>query len=353
VCSEFQTYNPATNKCDPIPCDAGFTGWKPVCTPVVVPPVTDLMPFVDKTKEVVPAVGHSTLKIQTTGKQPSGTGDIAFRVFCGISHMNNDDPMVFPGQPNATHHHTYYGQTGVKYNTDLNKLSETGNSTCVGGIMNRSAYWHPTVVNGQGVPLVSTSGNGRGVVFYYKAGFDGIPPEMIVAPPKGLRMLVGNSKAKTAAELKATVYSCLKNSNGTNYSTNSKSFPNCAVGDSLQMTVNFLQCWDGKNLDSPDHISHMANPNGQTANKCPASHPVAIPKITMNMHFPVTVANEVTTWRLSSDNYEFNGSNAGYSGHADWVSGWQQEIIEAAVKGCINAKKDCHGDLLGNGMAYY
>jgi hypothetical protein len=37
-----------------------------------------------------------------------------------------------------------------------------------------------------------------------------------------------------------------------------------------------ISCWDGKNLDSPDHQSHMYNTvNDAFANsgECPASHP--------------------------------------------------------------------------------
>ena len=37
----------------------------------------------------------------------------------------------------------------------------------------------------------------------------------------------------------------------------------------------FPSCWDGKNLDSPDHKSHMSYPNGAfNDGTCPPSHPV-------------------------------------------------------------------------------
>lgn len=49
---------------------------------------------------------------------------------------------------------------------------------------------------------------------------------------------------------------------------------NCPNG--MRAQVNFPSCWDGVNLDSPDHKSHMAfasgGPNG--GGDCPASHPV-------------------------------------------------------------------------------
>jgi len=331
----------------PPTCPTGTTGTPPNC--VVIPPVTDLMPYVDKTKNVVPAVGHSTLKIQTTGKMPNAPGDIAFRVFCGISHMNNDDPLVFPNQQNATHHHTYFGNTSVNYKSDLSNLANVGNSTCNGGIMNRSAYWHPSLIDENGVPIVPDTTDGKGVIFYYKAGFDGVRAEDIKPFPKGLKILAGNSKAKSVAEMKDTVYSCLKNSAGTNYATGSRSFPNCNVGDSLQMTVSFPRCHDGINLDSPNHQDHMSHAKNGS---CPASHPVAYPQLTFNMRFLVTRQNQVKGWRLASDNYAFDGTNAGYSGHADYTAGWNDELQAALVKNCLNAKKDCGGDIIGDGRVY-
>lgn len=43
------------------------------------------------------------------------------------------------------------------------------------------------------------------------------------------------------------------------------------------------RCWNGKDLDSPDHQSHMYNTitmDGFTnAPKCPASHPVRMPQV--------------------------------------------------------------------------
>ena len=328
----------------------------PVTPPVtpVTPPVFQqgLMPTVDKTKEIAPRAGFSDIRIRTTGAQPGNPGDIAFRIFCGVSHMNNDDPMLFPNQKDATHHHTYFGNTSVKFNSDLSNLSAVGNSTCWGGTMNRSAYWHPSMIDANGTPMPpdDSNGNGQGVLFYYKAGFDGVRPEDIKPAPKGLRIFTGNSNAKIASEVMDTKYHCLNHSNGTDYLTNSKAIPNCGVGHSVTMQVSFPRCWDGKNLDSPNHKDHMSHAlNGS----CPASHPVPIPQITFNMRWKVTKPNEALTWRLSSDNYAFNGSNAGYSAHADYVAAWDEALFATLVKNCLNAKRDCGGDKMGDGRVYY
>jgi len=345
TCPQFTTGTPPA--CVPIPCGAGFTGNEPNCTPIVVtPPVTSLMPFVDTSKNIVPKTGFAEPRVQAT-TTPYGAGSGEFRISCGISHMSNDDPMVFPNQQGATHHHTFYGNTSVDYKSDLNNLSNVGNSTCTGGTLNRSGYWHPTLIDtttNAPIILIDTA------LFYYKSGFGGVKPEDIKPPPKGLRMLAGNPKAVNASQASATSYVChvpsLGHSNGMPWQ---KAIPNCKAGDELMVVVQFPQCWDGKNLDSPNHQDHMASPN----NGCPASHPVPIPSISLNMWFKVTANNQTNKWRLSSDNYAFDGTNAGYSGHADWVNGWDEPTMAGIVRNCLNQRRDGHAHLLCDGRTLY
>jgi len=46
-----------------------------------------------------------------------------------------------------------------------------------------------------------------------------------------------------------------------------------------------LSCWDGKNLDSPNHMDHVAHPTEGPASfavvdaKCPSTHPIKIPQV--------------------------------------------------------------------------
>lgn len=42
------------------------------------------------------------------------------------------------------------------------------------------------------------------------------------------------------------------------------------------MADGFYSCWDGVNVDSADHKSHVAYPTGAS---CPTSHPVQVPQI--------------------------------------------------------------------------
>ncbi|OJT05575.1 hypothetical protein TRAPUB_3588 [Trametes pubescens] len=68
-------------------------------------------------------------------------------------------------------------------------------------------------------------------------------------------------------------------------------------------TVFFPSCWDGVNLDSADHKSHMAYPiQNYNSGDCPASHPVHLVSLFYEMlvsvdQFPYTGAG---TWVLAN-----------------------------------------------------
>ncbi|PPD57203.1 MAG: hypothetical protein CTY10_00230 [Methylotenera sp.] len=311
-----------------------------------------LMPAVDISKNVSPAIGYSTIRIEPT-TFPHHPGGGEFRIGCTVSHMSNDDPIVYPNQKGAAHHHTFFGNTSLDYKSNLNTLSSTGNSTCQGGIANRSAYWIPSMIDtSTNTPIVPDETG-----FYYKHG--SIDGSLIQAPPKGLRMIAGNAKATTEAE-SGYRFSCLPGPNSTR-----KDWPwkagipkgaDCAPGDTLVFSISFPQCWDGKNLDSPNHKDHMAFPSHRTDKLpdfyCPASHPVPIPHITVNVNFKITQASSTANWRLASDNYS-TSLPGGFSGHSDWVNGWDETVMAGIIKNCINAKRDGHSHLLCDGRTLF
>lgn len=54
--------------------------------------------------------------------------------------------------------------------------------------------------------------------------------------------------------------------------------PAACPDNPLRLRIQFPNCWDGANLDSPDHKSHMAYSDAGGARGCPASHPVPYPR---------------------------------------------------------------------------
>ncbi len=311
-----------------------------------------LMPAVDISKNIKPATSYSEKRILASNlikDQPTaGDGTGQFRISCDVSHMSNDDPLVYPNQQGAAHHHTFFGNTTTNYKSDLSNLSIAGNSTCMGGIANRSAYWVPSMID----TSTDTALKPVQALWYYKTGYT-VPHEYITAPPKGLRMITGNSKAISEQAGRFPEFTCFKENDPSSFST--KGLPNCSQGRQIVVHIAFPQCWDGVNLDSPDHKSHMAeaDSNLTTLNKCPTTHPVAIPAITLNIKYDITNSEGTANWRLSSDNYAKSGYNAGYSAHADWVNGWDEKVMAGIVKNCLNSGKDCGTHMLGDGTVIY
>lgn len=59
------------------------------------------------------------------------------------------------------------------------------------------------------------------------------------------------------------------------------------------------RCWDGVNLDSPDHKSHVAYPETgtfETTGPCPASHPVRLPQLMYEIMWDTTPFNDPELW---------------------------------------------------------
>lgn len=317
-------------------------------------------PAVDAAKIPLGARGSAVDMVVLTGEMPAsssdGTGD--FRTICTYSHMNFDDPIVFPGQPGLSHLHAFFGNTGLDGKSTAATLLSSGNSTCRGGTINRSAYWQPAIIDTKdGTPVKP-----RIAIVYYKSAAFALPAD-IQPLPQGLRMIAGDPKGNAPVQWGPTTISC----NGTPVGSDRNfpptignpgphSIPNCAAGTELWASVVFPRCWDGVNLDSPDHKSHMAywpipnpyvdatHPNG----KCPPTHPVTLPEVTITAVYPVMEANAPLRWRLSSDAYD-TSIPAGYSLHADWFGGWRPEIVNVWTRACVNPGKDCSAHMLGDG----
>jgi hypothetical protein len=115
----------------------------------------------------------------------------------------------------------------------------------------------------------------------------------MVTDVKGFRMFTGdlNLRNNTGA-YPGICHRCLSEAdrvmggNGAPCDTragDTAAFPNKPCPGGIRATVIFPSCWDGKNLDSPDHRAHMAFPPGMVGglagDKCPSTHPVRVPQV--------------------------------------------------------------------------
>lgn len=239
-----------------------------------------------------------------------------FQANCSFTHRLPDDPIVRPGQPGASHDHTFLGNPSVNALTTTQSLL-AGTSACRVRA-DKSGYWMPTMFNGN-TPVVPNFPQ----VIYYKSGV--IDYTSVRPFPTGLRYVVG-SVTSTPQQFRAATaegWEC-----GDSYGNSD--FPaHCPPGTQLNVRFQAPSCWDGKHLDSPDHKSHMAYP---VSGRCPMSHPVAVPMVEFKMAFPVS--GDMSNVHLSS--------GRGYSWHYDFFNAWQPRTLAALVKHCVNGGLQCN-----------
>ena len=229
---------------------------------------------------------------------------------CGFSHRAGDDPIVAPGRPGASHSHDFFGNTATNAHSTAAGLRRTG-TTCRRRA-DRAAYWVPTLLL-DGRPVTPL-----GAQIYYRAGRK--DPATVRAFPPGLRVVAGNGRASGPQPLRVTGWHC-----GPRGGVALRGeVPTCPPGTRLVLRVRFPDCWDGRNLDSADHQSHMAY---AARRRCPGSHPVAVPRLAVNVRYPIAGGAGVSL-----------ASGSAYTAHADFLNAWNQRRLRALVRRCINAR---------------
>jgi hypothetical protein len=196
-----------------------------------------------------------------------GGGRGYFAVVCGFSHRNQDDPIVFFNEPGRSHDHTYFGNTSTKAGSTPASLRAAGGTTCRLRA-DTAAYWAPTLY------VAGNAIRPRGAIVYYVRR----TAEPVQAFPANLEVIAGTATARAAQGSRITYWSCGGRRGGRVVSAE---IPSCS-SPTLQLVVNFPNCWDGSRLDSADHKSHLAY---STNGVCPSTHAVEVPGITVQIHY--------------------------------------------------------------------
>jgi hypothetical protein len=262
-----------------------------------------------------------TMRPQDAMAPPQSVVRVAeFVAECPFTHRLPDDPIVFPKLAGASHVHSFFGNVSTDAHSDIDSLSQA-TSTCSPKV-DLSSYWVPTLLV-DGRPVEPT-----GTTFYYLG--EGVRDDVIarIQPlPSGLRIVAGNAKATGPDSSTMSRWSCLH----AGHVGSSKDFVNCPAGTMMESYLDFPQCWNGKDLDSADHKSHMSYPVG---GDCPATHPVPVPKLRQVLRYPVN--GDPARFKLSS--------GPGYTMHGDFFNAWPQAEMAQRVRDCINPIIKCGPD---------
>ena len=257
------------------------------------------------------------------GEDPPASGPVTdlsqlrgvnFVSHCAFSHRRPDDPIVYPGRPGASHDHTFLGSKSTDANSTNDSLRAAASTCKRRG--ETAAYWVPTLTaGGQAVVPAAAS------VYYRRGTIDDVKPF-----PFGFRMIAGSASATSPQPLAVTRWDCGIEANVPGASDP----PVCPPGPrtALRLHVSFPECWDGQNLDSGDHHSHMAY---AVQGRCPPSHPVAVPAIELILRYPEVKGPVVLS------------SGGVYSAHADFVNSWEEGRLDGLVTDCLNEVRFCGG----------
>lgn len=262
---------------------------------------------------VVAATLAATVWASNTVSRAATQGNIGFVSVCDFSHRAPDDPIVKPGQPGASHSHDFFGNVSTDAFSTASTLGDAS-GTCRNAD-DTAAYWVPSLyVDGQVITPWHVSA-------YYRP--DAKVASTVQAFPAGLEVVAGPGRIPVPVGVHVFWYDCI----GAHTVAAQQTPPQCSSGSHMRVQVTFPDCWNGTDLDSADHTSHLAyNVNG----KCDVDHPVPLPRLTLSVDYPTTGGPGVT---LAS------GSPA--TAHADFFNTWNQTTLENLVTRCINTSTNC------------
>eukprot|EP00466_Bigelowiella_natans_P020013 jgi/Bigna1/86113/estExt_fgenesh1_pg.C_80105 len=227
---------------------------------------------------------------------------------CSTTAFVRTDPIVNPNGL-GPHVHTFFGSNQVAPSTTWADLRNATRTSCE-WVENKSLYWAPSVyrvVNGQYILHRDFT---HTAYYNWETG-------VTRSFPNGFRMIAGGDPA---------IYPTKQEIMGAGCGTGLLPTQVCSE---LEITLIMPECWDGVNLDSPDHRSHVAYPTNNEIPEngmgtCPASHPVPIPRIRIFYR----LNNYPGGQHVFSDGTQYI--------HADYFFGWDQYQLQSIMDQCTN-----------------
>ncbi|MEU1176343.1 DUF1996 domain-containing protein [Streptomyces sp. NPDC005820] len=302
--------------------------------------------FVDITK----VQQNATIGVGANGFAANGNSGSrgTFTTKCGTNgndNHNTDNVIVAPGVSNGAHHlHDYVGNQSNDAFASDQELAAAQTSCQNQG--DKSSYFWPVLRTQDGTQDFDQNADGGG-----KEGnvgkilqpaqaqlkFVGNKKSQVVAMPTALRIITGDAKAFVNGNANANVnWSCTGFENKVQLHDK---YPICPQGSQVVRTTFFQSCWDGQNIDSANHRTHVSfvQQDGTCANGFKA-----IPQLQVRLVYNVTrptIQNGVVKNAYAVDSFPEN-LHKPITDHNDFINFFAANTMNQMVN-CINTGKKC------------
>ncbi|MDQ0747972.1 hypothetical protein QF034_002203 [Streptomyces africanus] len=270
-----------------------------------------------------------------------------FTTNCGTNenaNRNSDNVIVAPGVSNgAQHQHDYVGNQNN--NAFASDEDLAGGQTSCQNQGDKSTYFWPVIriqdgtqEADQGQPGGGQDSNVGKIVRPAEAQlkFVGNRTSDVVAMPKALRIITGDAKSFTNGLNNAnTSWSCT----GFEDRQVTDKYPICPEGSSVVRTSNFQSCWDGQNIDSANHRTHVdfVEADGSCSNGFKA-----IPQLQVRLVYDVPapqIQNGQVQNPFAVDSFP-EQLHKPITDHNDFINFFDDNVMNEMVQ-CINSGEDC------------
>lgn len=297
-----------------------------------------------------------------TTVQPGGQGGVqgqnasrgSFTTACGVNAngvFNSDNVIVAPGVSNGAHHfHDYVGnQANNAFASDEDLAAA---ETSCENQDDKSSYFWPVLrlQNGTAEQDANSPGGGiegnAGEIVTPKQvtmTFVGSPRGEVAEMPRLLRIITGDAKAFVNGPANANAsWSCT----GFEDRQLKDKYPLCPDGSDVVRTFKFQSCWDGRNIDSANHRTHVAF--AAADGSCPGGFraiPQLVQRIVYDVDAPSLQDGGRTTPLFAVDSFP-EQVHKPITDHGDFINVFDEGLMREMVD-CINEGRKCDAADLG------
>jgi len=250
---------------------------------------------------------------------------------CTFSHSLQDDPIVHPHEPGASHLHDFFGSASTNADSTVREMIRS-RTTCS---LDRdtSGYWFPAGSIGS-TTLTPT---------FSKTYYFGDARGEVEAIPRGLQMVAGVASSTSAGDNPHASWSC--GAQGRHRTPIVDHPYDCTrfaqrwpFVDGIVGRIAFPSCWDGVGL-APDDVAYLID------HSCPDGFDHRLPTIGMQMHFgildPCSGADGCSSGGSGANVTLALSSGAYYTLHADLWNTWHQRALRRLILRCLDTHIRC------------